>query len=75
MPSSDRPEPLVATVVRKEQLGRSMLRVVLGGPGLAGFVPNGFADQYVKLVFPREGVDRPARRTYTVRAWDAAAIR
>lgn len=50
-----------------------MLRVVLGGPGLAGFVPNGYADQYVKLLFPRPGQDRPARRTYTARAWDAGA--
>ena len=53
MPSAERPEPFVATVVRAEQLSRSMLRVVLGGPGLAGFVPNGYADQYVKLLFPR----------------------
>lgn len=73
MPSVERPEPFVATVVRKEQLSRSMVRVVLGGPGLADFAPNAFADQYVKLLFSRPGQDRPARRTYTVRAWDAGA--
>ncbi|WP_263732179.1 siderophore-interacting protein [Cellulomonas sp. SG140] len=73
MPSAERPEPFVATVVRAEQLSRSMLRVVLGGRGLTGFAPNGYADQYVKLLFPRPGQDRPARRTYTVRAWDGGA--
>lgn len=50
-----------------------MVRVVLGGPGLRGFEANGFADQYVKLVFERPGAERPAMRTYTVRAWDDAA--
>lgn len=73
MPSAERPEPFAANVVRKEQLSRSMVRVVLGGAGLDGFTANGLADQYVKLVFPRPSQDRPARRTYTVRAWDAAA--
>lgn len=73
MPATDRPDPLVATVVRTGWVSRSMLRVVLGGPGLAAFTPNAHADQYVKLVFPRPGAERPARRTYTVRAWDAAA--
>jgi NADPH-dependent ferric siderophore reductase len=36
-----------------------MTRVVLGGPGLAGFVPNEYSDAYVKLVFLRPGVDYP----------------
>jgi NADPH-dependent ferric siderophore reductase len=65
-----------------------VLRVVLGGPGFDGFVDNGFTDRYVKLVFPRPGVDvgsldpgsfrtlpveqRPRVRTYTVRAYDPA---
>lgn len=50
-----------------------MVRLVLGGPGLRDLEPNAFADQYVKLLFDRPGTDRPARRTYTVRAWDGAA--
>ena len=42
---------MVATVVRAERLSESMVRVVLGGPGLATFVPSPCADSYVKAVF------------------------
>ena len=52
-----------------------MVRVVLGGPDLERFEPNDVADQYVKLLFPRPGAERVARRTYTVRAWDGTARR
>lgn len=44
-------------VVRTEQLTPHMIRVVLGD--LAGFVPNGFTDAYVKLLFPVPGVTYP----------------
>ena len=44
-------------VVRTEPLTPHMVRVVLGGDGFDGFVDNGYADRYVKLVFPRPGVD------------------
>lgn len=47
-----------------------MARLVLGGPGLAGFVDLPWADHYVKLVLASDGGD--ALRTYTVRAWDTA---
>jgi NADPH-dependent ferric siderophore reductase len=48
-----------------------MVRIVLGGPGLAGFHAGEFTDHYVKLRLPDEsGVVRT--RTYTVSAWDAA---
>jgi NADPH-dependent ferric siderophore reductase len=48
-----------------------MVRVVLGGEGLAGFGAGAFTDHYVKLLFP--GPDgRVDRRTYTVRSWDPA---
>lgn len=73
MQPSDRPPPRRATVLRTSPVARSMVRVVLGGPGLRGFEPNGFADQYVKLVLDRPGDERPARRTVTVRAWDDVA--
>ncbi|HWS57359.1 MAG TPA: siderophore-interacting protein [Actinotalea sp.] len=42
---------LAARVVRTSELNRSFVRVVLGGDGLAGFVPSPFADSYVKLAF------------------------
>ncbi|MFF4953974.1 siderophore-interacting protein [Streptomyces chattanoogensis] len=78
-------------VVRTEQLTPHMVRVVLGGEGLARFAAGEYTDHYVKLVFPLPEVSYPepfdmARiradlprdqwprtRTYTVRAWDAAA--
>ncbi|MDT3397856.1 siderophore-interacting protein [Streptomyces sp. B1866] len=78
-------------VVRTERLTAHMVRVVLGGDGLAAFHAGEWTDHYVKLLFPAEGVTYPdpfdvARvraefpreqwprtRTYTVRAWDAAA--
>ncbi|MER5894664.1 siderophore-interacting protein [Streptomyces sp. NPDC001876] len=46
-----------AQVVRTEQLTPHMVRVVLGGDGLAGFELAGFADHYVKLCFAPEGAD------------------
>lgn len=39
------------TVVRTEQLTSRMVRVVLGGEGLAGFTPTEFTDQYVNALF------------------------
>jgi NADPH-dependent ferric siderophore reductase len=50
-----------------------MVRVVLGGPGLAGFSAGTFTDHYVKLLFPQPGSEQPVRRTYTVRRWDETA--
>lgn len=73
------------TVVRTEQLTPHLVRVVLGGDVLAEFPDNGCTDRYVKLMFPRPGVElpgdgaelwalppeqRPVMRTYTVRAID-----
>jgi NADPH-dependent ferric siderophore reductase len=66
--------PRVAEVLRTERLTPHMIRVVLGGEGLAGFPAGEFTDHYVKLLFPPDSPDpeRPMTRTYTVRAWDAA---
>jgi len=53
-----------------------MVRIVLGGPGLADFDAGRFTDHYVKLLFPdpAAGPDERSRtRTYTVRRWDAAS--
>jgi NADPH-dependent ferric siderophore reductase len=46
-------------VLRSEQLSPHMVRVVLGGDGLAGFATRGLTDHYVKLLFPAPGVAYP----------------
>ncbi|MFI6762653.1 siderophore-interacting protein [Micromonospora sp. NPDC050417] len=48
-----------ATVRRTEQLTPHMIRVVLGGSELAGLDIGACTDHYVKLIFPRSGVDYP----------------
>ncbi|SHF85870.1 siderophore-interacting protein [Geodermatophilus nigrescens] len=46
--------PRTGTVVRTERLTPHVVRVVLGGEGLAGFAPQ-HTDSYVKLLFPPPG--------------------
>src|SRR5690349_19791843 len=48
-----------ATVLRTEQLTPHLIRVVLGGDGLADFPAGAFTDHYVKLLFLRDGVAYP----------------
>ncbi|TYK43540.1 siderophore-interacting protein [Actinomadura decatromicini] len=48
-----------ATVLRTERLTPHMIRVVVGGPDLAGFGAGEFTDHYVKLLFPPPGVTYP----------------
>jgi NADPH-dependent ferric siderophore reductase len=50
-----------------------MIRVVLGGEGLAGFGADRYTDHYVKLQFPGDG-DTFQTRTYTVRRWDPETL-
>ncbi|MEU8438619.1 siderophore-interacting protein [Streptomyces sp. NPDC029216] len=57
-----------AVVVRTERLTPHMVRIVLGGDGLAGFGAGAYTDHYVKLLFEPEGV-RYAE------PWDLDAIR
>lgn len=47
------------SVLRTEWRTPHMIRVVLGGDGLADFHDNNDADHYVKLLFPPEGVTYP----------------
>src|SRR3712207_9527104 len=47
--------PRVGEVVRTSRVTPHMIRVVLGGPGLAGFPDGEFTDRYVKLLFPPAG--------------------
>jgi NADPH-dependent ferric siderophore reductase len=46
-------------VTRVEQLTPHMVRVVVGGPGLAGLRAGEFTDHYIKVLFPPAGVDYP----------------
>jgi len=55
-------------VVRTEQLSPHMVRIVVGGPGFASFVPKDFTDMYVKILFPHP--DAPA-----IDAVELAALR
>lgn len=48
-----------AHVVRTERLTPHMMRVVLGGEGLAEFDAGAYTDHYVKLFFPVDGVTYP----------------
>ncbi|MCY0936183.1 siderophore-interacting protein [Streptomyces sp. H34-S4] len=57
-----------AVVVRTERLTPHMVRIVLGGAGLAGFGAGGFTDHYVKILFAPDGV------SYTT-PWDLDRIR
>ena len=47
--------PRVGTVIRTERITPHMIRVVLGGEGLAGFPVGEFTDHYVKLLFAPAG--------------------
>src|SRR5262245_41383360 len=46
-------------VERVERLTPHMIRVVLGGEGLAAFCAGEFSDHYVKLLFPVPAVEYP----------------
>ncbi|MFC0042648.1 siderophore-interacting protein [Actinomadura rayongensis] len=62
------PSVSTGTVLRTRRLTPHMIRVVLGGPGLADFGAGEFTDHYVKLLFPRPGVRYPE-------PFDMAAVR
>lgn len=47
--------PRLATVVSTARLSPRLVRVVLGGEGLAGFGAGAFTDHYVKLQLPPRG--------------------
>lgn len=78
-----RPGPRLLTVKKAWHLTPNMIRVVFAGPELEGF-PEGREGGNCKLMLPENGetkdsfADRlkngppPVRRTYTVRAFDAA---
>lgn len=78
-----------AQVVRRSHVTPAMIRITLGGPGMAGFESH-LPDEHVKLVFPDPETGRtrapvedgdhldwpapfPPTREYTVRRYDAEA--
>ncbi|HEX4815697.1 MAG TPA: siderophore-interacting protein [Nonomuraea sp.] len=46
-------------VLRTERLTPHLVRIVVGGDGLADFATSGLTDHYVKIIFPHEGVAYP----------------
>jgi NADPH-dependent ferric siderophore reductase len=62
---STRARQFDATVLRREQLSAHLVRLVLGGPGLASFTSTGIPDEWVGLVVPGQFQSR----YYTVRSW------
>jgi len=70
-----RKPPRTATVIRSTMVTPHMLRVTLGGAGLADF-PDDQASAYIKLIMSRpapDSDDKPTIRTYTVRSYDPVA--
>ncbi|MDX3850469.1 siderophore-interacting protein [Streptomyces sp. AK02-01A] len=53
------PKARVAQVVTTEWITPHMVRLVLGGEGLAGFEAGEFTDHYIKVLFAAEGVTYP----------------
>lgn len=64
----------MAQVLQTWRVTPRMTRIVLGGSDLADLRAGEFTDEYVKLLFPRDGVERPALRSLTIRAWDPDAV-
>ncbi|GGW90692.1 siderophore-interacting protein [Streptomyces chryseus] len=58
-PARTSPQAREAEVVRTERITPHMVRVVLGGEGLAGFAADEFTDHYIKVLFPPAGVTYP----------------
>ncbi|ABM26805.1 Siderophore-interacting protein [Shewanella sp. W3-18-1] len=61
----NKPAPRELEVIRSTYITPHMLRITLGGAGLAGF-PADQESAYIKLLFPQAG-ERPLMRTYTIR--------
>jgi len=72
---STRARQYAAEVLRREQLTPHLVRLTLGGAGLAGpgpeaFESTGIPDEWVGLVVPQQFQSR----YYTVRSWDGAEL-
>jgi NADPH-dependent ferric siderophore reductase len=58
-PGVRKPGATLAHVLRVERITPHMVRIVLGGPGLAGITAGQYTDHYIKLLFPPDGVVYP----------------
>jgi len=67
---SVRAQQYAARVLRREQVSPHLVRLVLGGEGLADFASTGVPDEWVGLVVPGQFQSR----YYTVRSWDGAEL-
>ncbi len=67
---STRAQEYAAEVLRREQLSPHLVRLTLGGDGLAGFTSTGIPDEWVGLVVP----DQFQSRYYTVRSWTGGEL-
>lgn len=67
---STRSEQFVATVLSRRPIGDHLVRLELGGGGLAGFTSTGVPDEWVGLVVPGQYQSR----YYTVREWTGAVL-
>jgi NADPH-dependent ferric siderophore reductase len=61
--------PRTTTVVQATRLTPHMVRIVVEGAELEGFLVGEFTDHYVKCRFGE------TTRTYTVRDWDPSLLR
>jgi NADPH-dependent ferric siderophore reductase len=59
-----------AQVLRRERLSEHLVRLELGGPGLAAFESTGIPDEWVGLVVPGQFQSR----YYTVRSWTGGEL-
>ena len=67
---STRPGFFEAEVLSRAALSPHLVRIVLGGPGLATFASTGIADEWVALVVPGQFQSR----YYTVRSWTGVEL-
>jgi len=67
---STRAQQYDAEVLRREQLSPHLVRLVVGGAGLASFESTGIPDEWVGLVVPGQFQSR----YYTVRSWSGGEL-
>ncbi len=67
---STRAATYTAQVLSRVPISDHLVRLVLGGPGLAEFTSTGIPDEWVGLVLPGQFQSR----YYTVRSWDGAEL-
>jgi NADPH-dependent ferric siderophore reductase len=67
---STRAQQYDAEVLRRTRISDHLVRLVVGGPGLADFTSTGVPDEWVGLVVPGQFQSR----YYTVRSWEAGEL-